>query len=411
MNNFQIDRDVTHHGPRLQKLRALVKLLRLAKTEKGKVHFYFGIESEGDVKVVKGIKNKETTYHEEDKNYDENTSLSLNSPEIKKTLVGFMDTWISKSFSNNCFFNFYSTCSIAKEKKTELIKSAKVKLPKEPFLELLMKGSLSDEALKELQKLFIVFYKNEYKKNKGNGYITVIEKLNKEEWRNFFNQVTFEFGQPDEKELKKESLTLIQDSSFYNSSLSGKEELILSRVLDLLDERHISKDPTENLIHMSELENIFLRVSSMDNPKKDDFVYKLWDQLTQDLNDTRNLRDKITEVSNNVSDSTIKSSVRKATTGHLQKEEYDSMRNFQSLRYRVYEHCLDLIRNFREEKKPDSLTDKNYSDLHTYLKNESHKKIKDLSKDFNYSFESETVIDGIIYQLIDSCFLSYDDFK
>lgn len=413
MSKKTIDRDVTHQGPRLQKLRALIKLLEIHILNKGKdgIHFYFGIESQGDT-IVKTIEGKvESSYHEEDKNYNPESTFTINSPEIRKCLVGFIDTWFKQELSDNCHFTFYATNGFTKERRTKLIKELKIQLPDKALLELLQEEKLDDDTIKILSELTVAFYEEEYKSEKNSGNLIELQKFTQELWEDFFSRIHFGFGEPDHTILKDKALTLIQECKFYNSTHSGKEEQILSLALELLEEYHDSDDPTENLIHVAQLENIFFRVTENEPGKQIDMIYKQWDAVEADLSDSRNIREKMRFASNSISEERIISSTRRASTGLLEKDEYDYIKNFQSMRYRIYELCHEEIRKYVVENEKSSFDDDEYDKLHDYLSAEAHKEILELSSDFVYSFNNKRIIDGVIYQLVDSCFLSYDKFK
>lgn len=411
MGNTSINRDVKHHGPRLQRLRALCLILDISKEKKDKAHFYFGIENQGDVRMKSDEAGKKESYHEEDKNYDPESLFTINSIEIKKALVGFLDTWFEKSLSNNCYFAFYATNNIGKDGMSDLIRNLNLTLPDEPILEILESKSWDSRSLKLLAKLTIGIYEEEYKNKVNNGNLEAVKNLSDEIWLDFFKNVSFQFGQPNQEELEGIVLSKIQESRFYDSRHTGKENLLKSCLLDLIDERHISDDPTENLIHLAEVNVIFHDVAGREKDKSEDIVYKQWDKLIADTDDTRNLKDKIDSVTNKISQSKITNYSILAATGHLEKEEYDSIKNFQSLRYRIFEICFQKISKFKRDRNITELTDNHIDELHEFLLEESYELVQSLSQDFAYSFNSKPVINGIIYQLIDSCFLSYDEFK
>ncbi|MFY0684040.1 MAG: hypothetical protein JXR20_05765 [Balneola sp.] len=410
MGKKSINRDVTHHGPRLQKLRALIRLLEIHQHNNESIHFYFGIESEGDVVVKELEVENEISYHEEDKNYDPNSNFTINSPEIRKCLVGFMDTWFNKELSDNCYFTFYCTNGYSKDRKSTLVEEYNIDLPDEPILKILEDGDLDRDSIDLISELTVAIYKEEYKKEKSSGFLNEIQEFTPEYWANFFGRISFGFGKPNHDVLKEQALILIQDCKFFNASHSGKEDLILSQILDKLDEVHISNDPTKNLIHISQLENIFLKVTGVESGKQIDMIYKQWDTIEADLSDIRNIKEKMQYASKALSSDLITASTRRASTGLSEKEYFDHIKDFQSLRYRIYELCHDLIRKYNLEDI-EVFSDEEFDKLHKYLCEESHKEILELSNDFKYSFTNKRIIDGVIYQLVESCFLSYDKFR
>lgn len=410
MSDNTINRDTKHKGPRLQRLRVLSLILDKAKEGNRAIHIFFGIEYQGDVYTSTQSRKGEQTYHEEDKNYDEDSSFTMNSPEIRKALVGFLDTWFKKNLSPNCNFAFYSTNDITKERETNRSKELSIKYPAVPLLEVIKNKSWDNSILKIISDIIIDAYKEQYRNKEGNGNLASIEQFELIDWEDFLNQTIFAFGQPDEDELNQIVLEKIQSCPFYNSSHIGKEETLKSCLLDKIDEFHLSEDPTENLIIMSQVELIFKEVSGLEKEKAVDRIYKMWDELEATLDDTRNIRDKILDVTSRVSEEKIRIYSRIASTGLHDKKENDSIKDFHSLRYRIWLRCVEEIREFKSTHSVTELNEEILDNLHSYLVDEANRLADDLRQDYNYRFKSTNMIKGIIYQLIDECFLSYDEF-
>ena len=78
-------------GPRLQRLRC-ISLFLDAITKSDDPHFYAAVEHKEDVYLKDGRTGID--YLEQNKNFDSETSFTLNSPNILNTLVGFCDMWV-----------------------------------------------------------------------------------------------------------------------------------------------------------------------------------------------------------------------------------------------------------------------------------------------------------------------------
>ncbi|URC14834.1 hypothetical protein [Flavobacterium sp. B183] len=119
------------------------------------------IEYKGDV----FLQNDDSKYIEEEKNYDDKTAFSFNSPQILNTLVYFLEIWISSGKSTNLKFGFYSTNKISVENNTKNTKLLDITLPKEGLLKLVIEAKLqNDHVLGSVRKYLVDEYLKQYEK-------------------------------------------------------------------------------------------------------------------------------------------------------------------------------------------------------------------------------------------------------
>jgi len=96
----------TSKGFRLQKIRAIKLMLDSIKNDADAV-FFTAVENVEDVShqvVENGV---ETTYYEEDKNYDTSGNFTIFSPPVRNTLVSFFDIYLGQfKTSKNVYLGF-----------------------------------------------------------------------------------------------------------------------------------------------------------------------------------------------------------------------------------------------------------------------------------------------------------------
>lgn len=387
-------------GFRLQKLRAVNLMIDSADKDEC-VMCYWAIEFDED--VYQSSENGDL--REENKSYDPETTFTFNSVEVKKALVSFIDIWIKYDYSSSLMFNFYSTNKIGKEKRTAEQKDAGLEFPKEKLLDLAQEVPLKDTFISLVKKLIITEYKSQYEGTE-NGNIIIIERWDDETWKSFFGQVTWLFGQCDETVLENTILKKVTECRWFSHNYhSGKEEFIKSRLIDLLDERQGKKDFFYRTISKSEVELVFEKAKSGHVVKKDDPIWKMWEHI-EIPQDKRNVREKLLARWVDLSESEIAKVARKAVEGGIERQSFENNSDFMSLRYRIYSCCKDKLDEILSRGDNLKYT---HVDCIEELKKEACKNIDDLSKSFTYKFDSEVLINNIILELVDNCYLAFDN--
>lgn len=392
-------------GFRLQKLR-MVELILEEIENQNNVLVYGAVEYLEDVYIHKGTIDSSLTNLEEDKNYNPETSFTINNSIVLNTLVSFIDLWLFKvELDPNARFVFYSTNKIGKERETEFSKIKNLIFPEEPVLELLRLKKLTTDGLLYIVKSNVLKEYDVQYKEINPRRISSLEKLEDEDWVKFLNQIDWNFNQLDDKTLKVQIIEKIKKSKLFNTSLNGKEEVIFNELVELVDERQNCKNLSDRVLNCSDVKNAFLKAElDKSKPKSEDFVWKQWEKLSPP--ETRNLIEKINSVSKDYSEIGIRSKKLKASRGLLSSKEFEKDKKFLSIRYRIYEACLDKLADIEISK---DVSEKGINAIFSQLIAFASSEIDKLKVDYDYyNICKEDIIEGIVYELFESCFLAFD---
>ena len=172
--------------------------------------------------------------------------------------------------------------------------------------------------------------------------------------------------------------------------------------------RHINiipLDTIQEVIRDRNLEDLNLSFCSELINEDLDPLYVNYDKLVRD--DFRNLKDKIIDVSTNYNNKKIGFLSRKVGNTILEIDKLSYQRK-SALLYRVFlsanEKQLDLVLENNKsftENEVDNWIDK-YTDYAKEI-------IDDKSEEYKYSLKSRDIIKGIVLQLIDNCYISFDE--
>ena len=394
-------------GPRLQRLRCVLRVLSVIEKSE-KPYFYAAVEHKDDV-FLKNIL-ESSDYLEQDKNFDSETSFTFNSNEILNTLVGFCDLWIEYGVkSKEVYLSFYCTNNVGKENSTATIKALGLGLPDKPMLELIQTNDYDyPNFLETAKQLILKEYRQQYQSRKDKGNLDILEGYSDEDWKTFLKKIDWSFGEMDEVALQKQVLGEIRKCKFFSHLCLDNKYLILSALMDLLDEKQTQTDLLAKFTSTADIELIFRNVASEQVRLQDDPVYKIWDQLPPPI-DKRTILDKVKDVCNGVSPALLGNIARKASAGRIVHNEKNSDKSFLSVRYRIYDQCLeDLDVYLKQVDKSKWASEEQVSQLLAHLQTCVETHVNTIGKEFNYSLKSKPVIEGIILELFDSCYLSMD---
>jgi len=388
-------------GFRLQKLRALELMVESEKLPDNSVMFW-AIEKHEDIFQM----NDGDITLEENKSYSESSSFTFNSVEVKKALISFIDLWIHYEYSEKLVLNFYSTNKIGKENASNAITIEDIKLPKGKMLELAQESDLSKDFI-EAAKKFISHWIKETYSEKSKQFIAVTS-WKPTNWKTFFKLITWKFEQPNEVELNNTILEKIKACKWFSSSIdNGREEYIKARLMDELDSRQSKTDFFNRVISKAEVELIFIKAKSGNQIKKDDALWKMWNSI-EVPNDKRNVVEKLKSRWSDINDKDILVFSKKAVQGGIERESYSGEKDFMSLRYRVFDFCENKLIEILESNpsienlySPESFID----EVFNFAKFE----IEKLQEVFQYSYKTDSLIYNIIFELIDNCYLAFDD--
>lgn len=405
-------------GFRLQKIRAISVMLDLIGRLENP-HIYIATEHYEDVYIKNSTPGQEKETFEEDKNYDPTSSFTFNSPVLRNSIVSFVDIWIGKGLgiSDSIYFCFYSTNRIAKERTSSLTKKMGISLPEKPILEFLITeevmDTVSDDVVAIVKAFVLEEYKSQYEGKKNNGHLKVIECWSNKHWRTFLSRIDWVFGQQDEKSLKLEAVEKIKSCKYFSvRHCDGFEDQIFDSLMEIFDSRQHVGDPLEKFVYGTDFRVVFqnIQIKATQNGsfnKMNDPVWKMWDSLPQPT-DTRILSEKILEVCPKFSQSAIQNLAVKVTRSYIEAEPVKADKAFLSYRYRIFEKCTDTLHQILSEHDASiPVTEKDVQSWFALLRDSAQRTIQDLSVDYHYRHNNQAMIDGVILELFDTCFLSF----
>ncbi|WP_225412041.1 hypothetical protein [Stigmatella hybrida] len=399
-----ISRDVGRQGKgfRLQKIRA-AKFIISSLSNAQAVQAYAAVEYREDVYCVTATEHATATDLEQDKNYDQSNTFTLASSEFLKAMVNFIDCWVEEDQSPKVSFGFYSNCEAGKEINAGRVKDLQIKLPKQPMLELLQKRAYQEpHFLPAAKKLIVAEYTDQYQAKIIKGNLPLIEVWDDQTWTTFFDRINILLGSEDDEQAEKSALAQIRASPYFSSRHIGKEELILSHVIDLFDKKQRAADTVERFVHRAEVELTFLKAAAGEI-KRSDPTWDQWEKLAPA--DGRNLQGKIQAAHPNASKHLIDSLARKAAASLAEQIAHEQDKNLRALKFHAFDECTDLIPELVLTKFQSDSDIKQRIDLLTQA---ATKRIATRAKDYSYPIANDDSIRGIVLWLFDSCFLSFD---
>lgn len=392
-------------GFRLQKLRAVEFIFdSLDKNQQALV--YSAIETHEDVNHVASDEKGTQNHLEQNKAYDPDTGFSFQNSQVLKAVCNFIACWAAKDFSSRVFFGYYCTNQVSKERTSDRTTRLKLTLPDKPIIELLTAKEHSYTNLFECVVPLVLDYAKETKAW-SQALQNTIAGWDTHNWKDFFSQVVWRFGQQDVQALQTSLTARVKSSPFYqNRSVHGREEFILSRIMDLLDERQSFQNPTERFVYGAEVKNFFLEVSSGE-AKLDDPTWQLWKGLN--ASDKRGLAEKIQAVCSSFSEKQIKTLSRKAAAGMLLNQGADRNKKILSARYRIYDCCKELLDKFIAQNAGAQISGSALDAQVDGLVVAAETRLKELSKDFDYPISNRETVKEVMLELVDSCYLAFDE--
>lgn len=392
-------------GERLQRLRA-IQLIFDELEKSPNIAVLVACEHIEDIYLNKEDgSGKNSEYIESDKSY-ESKCFSLNSDEIKNSLVSFLDC--SLRFGKHIRYGFYTNTGITNERTTELLKRNKLELPEKELMNLLIEKDYPT-VLPYLKCIVLEDYKNQYIGKTETGFLDVIEQYTDEMWIQFLRQIEWKFNQEDENQLEATLLLKVQRSRLYNTiTVSGKEQYIIDALDKELEKRQASKDPVHRMINTDTVRTKFLEIgNNVASAKPVDPCYEDWDSMEKPF-DGRNIDSKIKDVSPEYDESTFEIFARKIGSIEKQLLRVQPQERGAYL-YRVFEACEEqLIRVIHKQTDQCTVEPPVVDDWIDMLVRSATEHLEDWGKDYNYPFKSGNAVRDTIYELINSCYLAFD---
>jgi hypothetical protein len=133
----------------------------------------------------------------------------------------------------------------------------------------------------------------------------------------------------------------------------------------------------------------------------------MWPQL-QTPTDARNLKDKIEAVTNAASKAQIGRWSRRASNSHIAQTELQTDHTILSFKYQVYDVCEEYLDGLRKGLAGGVWTPDQIERCVDDLAKHCRERMTDRSRDFRYSVSSDNFLIEMIWELFDSCYLSFD---
>lgn len=387
-------------GIRFQKIRLLKKMLQLIN--KNKNVYIIGFPEFWEDLYIMG--EGKTEVMEQDKEYS--SKFTINSKEIRKAFVSFIDICIKYNFSPDLKFIFHTNTQYTNEIKSVMLEKLELKPLDKAIFEYLIKGNLSTEVVVFMSKVIIFSYDEIYNERESN--LKVLKAMTVEQWKEFLGSISYEFGQPNLEALNQIILNDIAECSYYTADLIGKEEVIKNCLLETIDERMCEENPLKKAITSKEIELIYLKVRGISSESKFDPNYEEWELIVlekEETNDIRNLKEKITDVCSNFPRINLRVLNREATTAKFEINKLNT-KQLNSFKSRVYESMGNYFANVCSLKENYTIDEikKIISDLKTY----AIKDFDDLRKDYDYGLKNQLIIEKVVVMLIDECFYCFE---
>lgn len=196
---------------------------------------------------------------------------------------------------------------------------------------------------------------------------------------------------------------------------SGSPLIIDNSIVGIIKDEQLERGVSKQLNALSikyfkellELVNISLKEESL-YKSCDEISSSAWGELSKP-EDIRNLRDKFLSVCSDFSVSKINKYNRNLVEGKSEQRIYDD-RDISSLKFIIFDKCQDRLIDFYEENKNKNNLDKNEVEyfINLYIL-DAKQIIGDKQQVYNYPNVTDDFIKKLVLDLIDECFLSFDE--
>jgi len=174
-----------------------------------------------------------------------------------------------------------------------------------------------------------------------------------------------------------------------------------SKELNALSLKYVQELLIQNEIHTLQHFN-----SKVDSKGVDVSGAKEYKKLTQ--YDLRNLPDKLSSVCENINSKKISLYCREQSSGKSEMSLHDDQ-EISAIKFRVFEVCQRELFDFVQKRNVSTLTVDEIDQLIDNYAKKAEEIISDKSKDYRYSLRSNNFMRKIVLDLINDCFLSFDE--
>lgn len=183
---------------------------------------------------------------------------------------------------------------------------------------------------------------------------------------------------------------IIKDEQLERGSAKELKALSIKHFKNLLEQLNIS------------VKNEFL------DKNCDEISSRAWKELSKPQ-DIRNLRDKFLEVCSGFSSHKLNKYNRNLVNGKSEQNNYDD-RDISSLKFIIFDKCQDRLIDFYELNQDKDYLSK--EEVEIFINNyivDAKQIIEDKKQVYNYPKVTDDFIKKLVLDLIDECFLSFDE--
>src|SRR5690606_34603337 len=137
-------------------------------------------------------------------------------------------------------------------------------------------------------------------------------------------------------------------------------------------------------------------------------VGELWNSLPAP-SDKRNLQEKVLSVCSDYTKRELDRLLRRLCAAKVENRTYGRNKDFLSMRYRVFDKCEAELDKMIEAHGEETITREIVSSWIDSLKRTATAHIDDLASSYSYSLSSEAILEGIILDLFDECYLAFNN--
>jgi hypothetical protein len=238
------------------------------------------------------------------------------------------------------------------------------------------------------------------------GNLEEIRKWEDSQWTAFFKQIEWKFGEEDSDTILPTIIRAIQSSPFYNEQIAGKEQQIVSVLLDLIDRRQAISDVTQRFMHASECVLAFKDVEA-GTVRLPDPAWQLWEKLPAPT-DTRNLAGKVTAACPSIDQDALAVWSRRAAKSLIEQRAFRDDKQILALKYQIYDVCDERLTALTRQRAEGGLSSAQLAEAMDDLVALAVQRFNDCERQYSYRLKATSSIQAIVYELFDSCFLSFD---
>lgn len=373
-------------GIKFQSYRIVSSLIKKC-SENTQAQIYYAIERLDDENILDLERNKNLV--KQTKNYA--SDFTINSIEIKKTLINFYNLFTKFPNDDTLTFEFCTISNYKEQNATNIINDEEVKALKEKnitFLEILHKSEV--EKYEEI--VFNVVCRVLKLENNPSNL-----KIIKE----FLRRITWYFGVMNLEDTKNEAIEYLKKTQYYDYTFKDKEHFIFTSLTDLVENNALKSNSLNNYISCKDLKETFRQLKESE--------YKILDEASKDYDELlvinqKNIEEKINSVAYIERVRYFNLLKRKITTCKADLLKITDEEE-KTILYRVYEACEQELYNI--EYKDEKLNETDINDVFKRLEEKVIEYISDRKKDFRYAFNTESIYKNSVYVLFNECYLDF----